>query len=186
MTMQVLNKGLQGLPEQSAFDLVVVGAGGAGMAAALFAAMEGASVLLVERTESVGGTTAWSAGTSWIPGSHHAAKVNPGDTLQAAYRKMKMYDVSQLPVMQGGKLIGIVDETDILLAVTANPDGFSIPVAQAMARNLETLQVTRSVEELPPIFARGMVAIVVEGEEFLGLITPIDLLQYLRKRIGHA
>ncbi|NBO17704.1 MAG: pyridoxal-phosphate dependent enzyme [Proteobacteria bacterium] len=115
-----------------------------------------------------------------------AVTVNPGDTLQAAYRKMKMYDVSQLPVMQGGKLIGIVDETDILLAVTANPDGFSIPVGQAMAKNLETLQVSRSVEELPPIFARGMVAIVMDGEDFLGLITPIDLLQYLRKRIGHA
>ncbi len=56
--MNVL-KGLQGLGQDAAFDLVVVGAGGAGMAAALFAAMEGASVLLVERTEYVGGTTAW-------------------------------------------------------------------------------------------------------------------------------
>ena len=86
MNMQVLNKGLQGLPEDGAFDLVVVGAGGAGMAAALFAAMEGASVLLVERTEYVGGTTAWSAGTSWLPGSRHAAKVNPSDTLAETAR----------------------------------------------------------------------------------------------------
>ena len=77
--MQVHKNGIQGLNE-SAYDLVVVGAGGAGMATALFAAMEGASVLLVERTEYVGGTTAWSAGTSWIPGSQHAAKVNPNDT----------------------------------------------------------------------------------------------------------
>ncbi len=84
--MKVLKNGLQGLGQEAAFDLVVVGAGGAGMAAALFAAMEGASVLLVERTEYVGGTTAWSAGTSWIPGSRHAAQVNPGDTLQDAAR----------------------------------------------------------------------------------------------------
>lgn len=84
--MQVLNNGLQGLHDDSAYDLVVVGAGGAGMAAALFAAMEGASVLLVERTEMVGGTTAWSAGTSWLPGSRHAAKVNPGDTLAETAR----------------------------------------------------------------------------------------------------
>ena len=83
--MKVLN-GLKGLGDEAGFDLVVVGAGGAGMAAALFAAMEGASVLLVERTEYVGGTTAWSAGTSWIPGSRHAAQVNPGDTLQDAAR----------------------------------------------------------------------------------------------------
>ena len=83
--MQVHKNGIQGLNE-SAYDLVVVGAGGAGMAAALFAAMEGASVLLVERTEYVGGTTAWSAGTSWIPGSQHAAKVNPNDTLAETAR----------------------------------------------------------------------------------------------------
>lgn len=83
--MQVHKNGIQGLKE-SAYDLVVVGAGGAGMAAALFAAMEGASVLLVERTEYVGGTTAWSAGTSWIPGSQHAAKVNPNDTLAETAR----------------------------------------------------------------------------------------------------
>lgn len=84
--MQVLQKGIQKLDEHSAYDLVVIGAGGAGLAAALFAAMEGASVLLVERTEFVGGTTAWSAGTSWIPGSKHAAKVNPGDTLAETRR----------------------------------------------------------------------------------------------------
>ena len=44
--MKVLKNGLQGLNQEDAFDLVVVGAGGAGMATALFAAMEGASVLL--------------------------------------------------------------------------------------------------------------------------------------------
>lgn len=83
--MQVHKNGTQGLNECT-YDLVVVGAGGAGMATALFAAMEGASVLMVERTEYVGGTTAWSAGTSWIPGSQHAAKVNPNDTLAETAR----------------------------------------------------------------------------------------------------
>ena len=75
---------LQTLPATADYDVVVVGAGGAGMAAALFAAIDGARVLLVERTAYVGGTTAWSAGTTWVPGTHHAAQVNPGDTLQAA------------------------------------------------------------------------------------------------------
>ncbi len=73
-------------PDGESFDLVVIGAGGAGMAAALFAAMDGAKVLLVEHTEFVGGTTAVSAGTTWIPGSQHAASVNPADTLEAAAR----------------------------------------------------------------------------------------------------
>jgi succinate dehydrogenase/fumarate reductase flavoprotein subunit len=83
--MQVLSS-FSALPEPSSYDLVVVGAGGAGMAAALFAALEGQQVLLVERTAHVGGTTAWSGGTTWIPGTRHAASVNPTDTLADAAR----------------------------------------------------------------------------------------------------
>ena len=79
--MQVLKSGLEGLQDGTEFDLVVIGAGGAGLSAAVFAAIDGAKVLVVERTELVGGTTAWSAGTTWVPGTHHAAKVNASDTL---------------------------------------------------------------------------------------------------------
>ncbi len=83
--MKVLNTA-DAVVEGAAYDLVVIGAGGAGMAAALFAALDGKQVLLVERTEFVGGTTAWSAGTTWVPGTHHAARVNPSDTLADAAR----------------------------------------------------------------------------------------------------
>ncbi len=50
-----------------AFDVVVLGAGAGGMTAALVAALEGRSVLVVERSDQVGGTTARSSGTVWIP-----------------------------------------------------------------------------------------------------------------------
>jgi succinate dehydrogenase/fumarate reductase flavoprotein subunit len=71
-------------PEGDSFDVVVIGAGAAGMSAALCAAIAGARVLLVERTAHVGGTSALSGGTTWVPGTHHSAAVNPGDTLEAA------------------------------------------------------------------------------------------------------
>src|SRR5687768_11197439 len=56
--MSTTETGLDRIPDGAAYDVVVVGAGGAGMAAALFAAIDGLRVLLVERTEYVGGTTA--------------------------------------------------------------------------------------------------------------------------------
>jgi glycine/D-amino acid oxidase-like deaminating enzyme len=62
------------------YDVVVLGAGGAGMAAALFAAIEGLRPLLIERTEYVGGTTALSAGSVWIPNTEAGLAVNPSDT----------------------------------------------------------------------------------------------------------
>jgi succinate dehydrogenase/fumarate reductase flavoprotein subunit len=75
---------IERLADGDSFDVVVVGAGGAGMSAALYAAVEGARVLLVESTDFVGGTTALSAGTTWIPCTHLAAGVNAGDTLANA------------------------------------------------------------------------------------------------------
>jgi len=77
---------LDDITDGSSVDVVVLGAGGAGMSAALFAAIAGARVLLVESTEYVGGTTAYSAATTWIPGTHLAASVNPQDTLENAAR----------------------------------------------------------------------------------------------------
>lgn len=75
---------LSSLPDGAAFDVVVLGAGGAGMSAALFAAIAGAKVLLVESTSQVGGTTAYSAATTWVPGTHLAPQVNRDDTLDNA------------------------------------------------------------------------------------------------------
>ncbi|WP_204376956.1 FAD-dependent oxidoreductase [Aquitalea pelogenes] len=78
---------LENLPAQgSEFDVVVIGAGGAGLAAALFAGLAGQKVLLVEHSEYVGGTTALSGGTTWIPSTLHSARVNPQDTLAEAAR----------------------------------------------------------------------------------------------------
>lgn len=62
------------------YDVAVVGAGAAGLSAAIFAALEGARVLLVERTDFIGGTSALSGGTLWVPGTDLGRTVNPDDT----------------------------------------------------------------------------------------------------------
>jgi succinate dehydrogenase/fumarate reductase flavoprotein subunit len=79
-------RSIDSIPEGATYDLVVVGAGAGGMSAALFAAIQDCTVLLVESTEYVGGTSALSAATTWIPNSHHAAAVNPGDSRENASR----------------------------------------------------------------------------------------------------
>jgi hypothetical protein len=55
------------MPAAETYDVVVIGAGAGGMAAAAVAAAEGLRVLLIEKTEFIGGTTAWSGGMVWIP-----------------------------------------------------------------------------------------------------------------------
>jgi cystathionine beta-synthase len=109
--------------------------------------------------------------------------VAPSDTLNVAYQRMKLYDVSQLPVMQDEKIVGIVDESDVLLHVHANQERFKELVETAMVRDLEVLDVTAPMDALMPIFDMGKVVIVMDGTKFLGLITRIDLLNYLRRRV---
>jgi len=109
--------------------------------------------------------------------------VGPDDLLVTAYQRMKLYDVSQLPVMDGEELVGIVDESDVLLHVYGDEARFRDPVSTAMVSKLDRLDVKSPIEALLPVFDRGHVAIVTDGARFLGLITRIDLLNYLRRRV---
>src|SRR6516162_9836894 len=67
-------------------DALVVGAGAAGMTAALVSALEGLDVLLCEKSDRVGGTTATSAGTIWVPGTRQSREAGFKDTIVDARR----------------------------------------------------------------------------------------------------
>ncbi|GAB5469810.1 MAG: pyridoxal-phosphate dependent enzyme [Rhodospirillales bacterium] len=109
--------------------------------------------------------------------------VTAGDALSTALGRMKLYDISQLPVLDDkGRVVGIVDEEDVLFHVLESEAGFKAPVAQVMTSRLETIAAERPLADLKPIFEKGHVAIVMAGERFLGLITRMDLLTYLRRK----
>jgi cystathionine beta-synthase len=113
-----------------------------------------------------------------------AVTVGPDDTLLTAYNRMRQADVSQLPVLDDdGRLIGLIDESDLLEAVEDRRGGkrFAQAVSAAMTARLKTVQAHEPLEALLPVFERDQVAIVMDGREFLGLITRIDLINYLRR-----
>jgi cystathionine beta-synthase len=111
--------------------------------------------------------------------------VKPDDTLMVAYGRMKLYDISQLPVLdETGKIVGLLDEEDLLFAVVRNRDKFKDPVKSAMTYRVETLEATQKMEELLPVFARGHVAVVLKDGNFEGLVTRTDLLNYLRLQVA--
>ncbi|QOY62393.1 pyridoxal-phosphate dependent enzyme [Lysobacter sp. H21R4] len=109
--------------------------------------------------------------------------IGPDDLLVTAYQRMKLYDVSQLPVMRDDELVGIIDESDLLLHVYGNEAGFRDPVSTAMVGKVNKIDKDATVEALLPVFERGHVAVIVDGGSFLGLITRIDLLNHLRRRV---
>ncbi len=114
---------------------------------------------------------------------HEDITVARDDTLLTAYRRMKLADVSQLPVVDDGQVIGIIDESDILLAVYDHQDRFADPVHESMTTRLETVAPSAPLAVLLPIFAEGRVALVRDGDDYFGLIARIDLLNHLRRRM---
>ncbi len=114
--------------------------------------------------------------------SHDTVTVSPDEPLSNAYSRMKLYDVSQLPVMEDDRIVGIIDESDLLVAVFKSSDSFQDSVQTAMVSKLSSVNVDDPIDKLLPIFEQDFVAIVKDGEKFLGLITRLDLLHYLRSR----
>ena len=114
--------------------------------------------------------------------SNDTITVGPDEPLANAYSRMKLYDVSQLPVIENRNIVGFIDESDILLAVAQSSDSFNKPVNTAMVTELASVNVNDPVDKLLPIFSKDYVAIVKDRDRFLGLITRVDLLNYLRRK----
>ena len=110
--------------------------------------------------------------------------VGPNDTLLTAVKRMRAADVSQVPVVdESGKVVGLLDESDLLVKVHQDPERFNHAVHTAMTDKLETLAPTAKMKDLLEVFERGRVAIMMDGDKFLGLITRSDLLSYLRRQM---
>jgi cystathionine beta-synthase len=110
--------------------------------------------------------------------------VTPSDPLQTAFARMRYAEVSQLPVIDCGHIVGLLDETDILARVRADPAHFSAPAAEAMSSSLKILPPHAGFDALQEVLDRGLVAIIAEGDAFYGLITRFDLLNHLRKKVA--
>jgi len=106
---------------------------------------------------------------------------SPDDTIKTVYNKMKLYDISQLPVLKGHSIVGIIDESDLLLALYTKGLNIDTPVKSIMTNELTTITYTSHRDDLAQILNSGLTAIVVnENGRFEGLITRIDFINHLR------
>src|SRR5947209_1247631 len=97
-----------------------------------------------------------------------AVTVAPSDSLLIAYNRMRDADVSQLPVVENDRVVGILDESDILAFVEGaeehRAERFRETVDKAMTRDLHTMQISDRLDALPRRFERNEVAIVLDGD----------------------
>ena len=109
--------------------------------------------------------------------------VTPDDTLLVAFNRMRAADLAQLPVLADGRLVGIIDESDLLLKVDHDAARFSTAVGATMTARLETLHPGASLAALRSTLERGLTAVVADGPTFYGVITRFDLLNHLRRTL---
>jgi cystathionine beta-synthase len=114
-----------------------------------------------------------------------AIVVRPDDTLRTVFSRMRATGVSQLPVINvGGQVVGLVDESDVLAALLTDPDGanraFELLVKDVMVTRLDTISANAPIADLVPLFRKDHIAIVMDGQQFVGLATRLDLINYFR------
>ena len=119
------------------------------------------------------------------PHSTHATiTVGPTDVLTTAHNRLRNAGFSQLPVMdETGKLLGIVTEDTLIRFVYGKPELMSAPVADAMESAFIKLDKGESMNNLVAMLRVQPYAAIMDGNEFLGLITRSDVLNYLRRQI---
>jgi cystathionine beta-synthase len=106
------------------------------------------------------------------------------DSFQTVIRLMKKHGISQLPVLDGGKLLGIVSESALLEALLNDPQSVDRPVADCVDQNYVVVPPETPVGKLAPIFAGGKVALIEEGGSIKGVVTRIDLIDHMAGLLG--
>jgi cystathionine beta-synthase len=115
-------------------------------------------------------------------GERATITVGPTDLLTTAHNRLRNAGFSQLPVMEDGRLVGVLTEDAILRYVFGRPDLMHAPVRDAMQSAFIQIDKDTTVNNLVAMLQVQPYAAVVDDDQFLGLITRSDVLNYLRKQ----
>ena len=108
--------------------------------------------------------------------------VGEEETLAAAVQSLKDHGISQMPVLEGSRLAGILTESDVLSGLVSGKYSLDARVAEAMNRSVRTVREEDPASALPEIFARDEVALVVDDSmQVVALITKIDMVDHLTR-----
>jgi cystathionine beta-synthase len=110
----------------------------------------------------------------------------PSAALREVIGQMKALGISQLPVVDDGKLCGIVAEVDLLRALVSGSKTLEAPISDLIENEYATVTPNTKVELLQAVLADARVAIVEDGDQVVGIVTKIDLIDFLAKRTQNA
>jgi cystathionine beta-synthase len=116
-------------------------------------------------------------------GERATITVGPTDVLTTAHNRLRNAGFSQLPVMDEGRLVGVVTEDTIIQHVFGKPELMNSPVADSMQTAFIKLDISATINNLVSMLSVQPYAAILDDDEFLGLITRSDVLNYLRRQM---
>jgi cystathionine beta-synthase len=120
------------------------------------------------------------------PGKSDIVCIEVKDSLDHAASIMRDRGFSQLPVVQNGKLVGILNESELLSFLLSGRNTKDVPLAAIMERNVATVSLHTPLSALEELLSKAGCAIVVnEDRKPLNILTKIDLVEWLEKKNSH-
>jgi cystathionine beta-synthase len=111
---------------------------------------------------------------------------SPASKVREVIDTLKSLGISQLPVVENGKLRGIVAEVDLLRHLVTGQKTLDSPIGELVEGDYATVTPNTKIELLQGVLADAKVAIVEEGEKVIGIVTKIDLIDFLARAPAHA
>ncbi len=95
---------------------------------------------------------------------------------------LKRHGISQVPVLENGRLWGMVHEVDLLRHLVSGSGTLNSPVADLVESDYATVTPATKVELLKGVLNDAKIAIVTEREQVIGVISKIDLIDFLAQK----
>jgi cystathionine beta-synthase len=105
-----------------------------------------------------------------------------GITVEQAVNLMREHDISQVPVIEGGEVVGSISETRILEILVSDPAAKRKPVAEYMEKPFPVISADASIEEIAHNMDHQTPAILVKHADTFDIITKSDLIFFLTKQ----
>lgn len=103
--------------------------------------------------------------------------VAPNQPIATALKHMNNFAISQLPVVEENRFIGLVREQDLFAAVA----DFSLPVKDVISQDFTAVDVNTPIADVNKLLQATPVLVIMMGNDFVGLINRIDLLNYYKR-----
>lgn len=117
---------------------------------------------------------------------HATTKLSPKEPIATALKHMQNFSISQVPVLDEDRLVGLVRDVDLLTHQQQYAGHYNTPVADIMQTDVLCLQLSASLSQLRQTLSQvNAVAIIDEAKQFYGLISRIDLIHFDKREAAY-